>query len=230
MELSDIVIGTKLELEVEGNTADDDRHVFTSQFEWLEEDNKAVIAAPIYEGNIIPLETGTLADIYFLNNRRKLIDLYSFRAVIRGRSMMDNLHILLIEKLGEIKKIQRRSYYRLDVLLEVRYRVVSHFDKEYDVGLPYKRTLATDLSGGGISLILEEKLERGSLIECEINNAQTEKISFTGKIARCERIVRDSRYKYLAGVEFTDISDNSRERVIRYIFSEQRKLIKKGMI
>ena len=230
MELSDIRIGTKLELEV--NTADDKRYVFASQFEWHEEGNTAVIAAPIYEGKVVPLETGTLIDIYFLNKSGKLIDLNKFRAVIIERSILDNLHILMIEKLGEIVRMQRRNYFRLDVLLEVRYRVISYSgtDEEYDADIPYTKTLATDLSGGGISLILEEKLERGSIIEGEIFSGQPEKISFRGKSARCERMRRDSRYKYVAGIEFIDISDINREKVIRYIFNEQRKLINKGMI
>jgi c-di-GMP-binding flagellar brake protein YcgR len=228
MELSDIEIGTKLEIEV--NTADDERPVYASQFEWYEKDDTAAIAAPIYEGKIVPVETGTLIDIYFIRRTGKLTALNKFEAIVRGRSIEDNLHILLIEKLGEIVRIQRRSYFRLDVLLEVRYRVVPFFGGEYDADTPYARTLATDLSGGGISLILRDKLEKGSFIEGEIFNGQNEKISFRGKTARCERMLRDSRYKYIAGIQFVDISDSSRENIIRYIFSEQRKLINKGMI
>ncbi len=230
MELSDIEIGTKLELEV--NTDDNDRYVFASQFEWHEQENRAVIAAPIYEGNVVPLETGTLIDIYFLNRKGKLIDLNKFRAAINGRSISDNLHILMIEKLGKIVRIQRRNFFRLEVLLEVRYRIVPYSDPvdEYNDDIPYIRTFATDLSGGGISLILKEKLERGSIIEGEIFSGQPEKVRFKGKTRRCERIMKDSSYRYIAGIEFVDISDANREKVIRYIFDEQRKLINKGMI
>jgi c-di-GMP-binding flagellar brake protein YcgR len=228
MELSEIGIGTKLELEV--NTADDERQVYASQFEWLEEDDTAVIAAPIYEGKVVPLEIGTLIDVYFIKKAGRLIGLNKFSAEVRGRSIVDNLHILLVRKLGEIVRIQRRSYFRLDVLLEVRYRVVQYFDGEYDIETPYKRTLATDLSGGGLSLILEDKLEKDSIIEGEIFSGQPERISFLGRTRRCERMLTDSRYKYLAGIEFTEIGDSSRERVIRYVFNEQRKLINKGMI
>ncbi len=225
MELTDIKIGTKFEIETVDN-----RQVFISQYEWLEEENKAVIAAPIYEGYIVPLETGTLIDVYFLDRQKKLIDLYKFRAMIIGRSVVDNLHVLLAEKLGEIVRIQRRNFFRLNVLLEVWYRVVTYSNKEYNEDIPFKKTLATDLSGGGISLILEEKLGKDCNVECEIFRGRPEMISFTGKTVRCERIVSESKYSYSVGIEFVDISDNDREKVIRFIFDEQRKLIKKGMI
>ncbi len=237
MKLSEVEIGTKLEIEVADYLPSNDKRVYVSQLEWLEEDDTAAIAAPIYEGNIVPLETGTLIEIYFLKRTKTLLDLNRFRAIIRGRGIENNLHVLFIEKLGEIVRIQRRDYYRLDMLLEVRYRVISYFDQVYTeipyeeyTDMPYEKTLATDLSGGGIYLLLNEKIEIDSLMNCEISTGRFGKISFIGKLVRCERIRKVSKYKYSAGIEFVEISDNNREKVIRFIFNEQRKLIKKGMI
>jgi c-di-GMP-binding flagellar brake protein YcgR len=228
MELSEIQVGTKLELETDA--ADNGRHVYASRFEWYENDDTAVIAAPIYECRVVPLEIGTSADIYFLSREGRLTNLYRFRAVVRDRGREGDLHFLLIEKQGGIVKIQRRSYFRLDVLMEVQYRPAPSAGEEQEADIPCRSTLATDLSGGGISLILEEKLERGSIVECRLFAGQPGEVCLRGRTARCDRMLRDSRYKYIAGIEFTDICDRDREKVIRYIFNEQRRLINKGMI
>lgn len=230
MNLSDVEMGTKLELELFDNNGERSKTILISEFEWLDGINAAAIAAPIFEGNIVPLPLESVMNIYFLKRKGGMIDLYRFNAVVKGRDITENIHILMIEKQGEIEKVQRRNYFRMECYIEVRYRVFDNNNTENNKDKPFKKTMANNLSGGGICLMLDEKIEVGSLLECEMFSEQYKKFQFFGKVVRYDQIEREGKYKYEAGVAYLEINEYDRETVVKYIFDEQRKLLRKGLI
>lgn len=230
MELSDIETGAKLEIErfdEEGNRIVPN---VVSKYERTLADYEAVIAAPILEGIVVPIQIGALLNVYFSYRMRYDVHLFVFNALVKDRHVYDNLPYIKVEKQGEIRKIQRREYYRLDCLIKVCYRQVNSFNPIIREDIPYKTTFANNLSGGGIRLLLEERLEVGKLIECEIFNDLNSNVHFFGKVLRLERGEPDERFKYEASVAYIKINENDRDAVIKYIFMEQRKLRKKGLI
>ncbi len=208
MELSEIQIGTKLELELFDEEGERLEQTLVSEFEWLEGENLAAIAAPIFEGHIVPLPIYSKLCVYFIKRIGSLPNLYRFNAIIQSRSVIDNLHILIVEKQGDILKVQRRNYFRLDCFVEVRYRIIDpegndtqDRDKDTDRGRDknedktFINTLANNLSGGGVCLLLEEKLPAGTIIECEMFGDTTRKVRFYGKVVRFEETGKDGKYK-----------------------------------
>jgi c-di-GMP-binding flagellar brake protein YcgR len=230
MNISELEIGTKLELELFNETGDRIEHVLVSEFEWLTGSNEAVIAAPIFEGSVVPLHNGMVMNVYFIIRRENDIHLYKFGAVVKAREMSDNLHLLRIELQGELEKVQRRSYYRLNCSVQLNYRIVDSMNEVYNDNIPFKKSFSNNISGGGISFMLEDKVEVGKLVECEVFTSQDRKVRFFGKVIRYERSELEGRFKYEAGIAYIKINDNDREAVVRYIFNEQRKLRKKGLI
>lgn len=231
MKLSEVELGSKLELECFDNTGERLEPTLVSEFEWIEGENMAAIAAPIFEGHIVPLPVNSELSIYFIKRNGSLYSLYKFNAIIMSRLVADNLHILIVEKQGDIVKVQRRNYFRLDCFVEVRYRILdSNGDEPYDSDGSYINTLTNNLSGGGVSIMLEEIIPTGTIIECEMFNDQNRKVTFFGKIMRFEEIGKDGKYKYEAGIAYIEISDSDREVIVKYIYDEQRKLLRKGLI
>ncbi len=231
MDLSEVEIGTKLELELFDNTGERLEPTLVSQFEWLEAKNLAAIAAPIFEGRIVPLPNYSELGIYFTKRTGSLPNLYKFNAIIRSRIVSDNLHIMIVEKQGDIMNVQRRNYFRLDCFVEVRYRILDpEGDDKYDKDKAYINTWANNLSGGGVCLILEEKVPAGTIVECEMFSDTSRPVKFFGKVIRFEETGKDGKYKFEAGIAYIEISDNDREVIVRYIYEEQRKLLRKGLI
>lgn len=231
MELSEIQIGTKLELELFDEEGERLEQTLVSEFEWLEGENLAAIAAPIFEGHIVPLPIYSKLCVYFIKRIGSLPNLYRFNAIIQSRSVIDNLHILIVEKQGDILKVQRRNYFRLDCFVEVRYRIMDlEGDDTYDKDKPYINALANNLSGGGVCLMLEEKVPAGTIVECEMFSDTSRKVKFYGKVVRFEETGKAGKYKFKAGIAYIEISDNDREVIVRYIYEEQRKLLRKGLI
>lgn len=230
MELSELEIGTKLEIELFNDAGNKLEHMLVSKLEWLEGVHVAVISAPIFEGNVFPVRIGTVMNVYFIIKRETDINLFKFTATVKSREMSENLHLLRVELNGEISKVQRRRYFRLDCSVQVQYRIVYSLNEIHNEGIPYKKTIANNLSGGGINLMLEDKIKVGCLLECEIFTDESRKVKFFGQVIRYVESGMEGRFKYEAGIAYIQINNNDREAVVRYIFNEQRKLRKKGLI
>ena len=226
MKLSDITPGTKLEIEISNYEGDRGGPVLVSELEWIDEGETAYIAAPIHEGIVYPVRIASPINIYFLHKG----DLYRCSARVLERSTKDNIALLKIEKTGGIERIQRRQFFRFECTLPVKYRIIETLECEKNEGIPFLSTYLRDLSGGGISLAVEDKIEKGSLIECLLSLDPQKVINFYGRIVRVSRQPPEEKYKYTVGIIFYKIENRDREEIIRFIFREQRKLRKKGLI
>ncbi len=225
MDISKIKAGTKLELEVIDNYGQRMGPMLVSQFEACTDDRKAIIAAPIYEGNILNLPNGTDILVCFKANINGTVGLNAFKAVVTGREVIGNLHLLKIEQTAKIAKIQRREFFRFQCSLNIQYKVCNQHKED-----TLKSATTFDISGGGAGIMINEKLFIGDIVECELIINSERKIKFHGKIIRCETNSEEGVYKYIAGLEYTKIKNNDREAVVQFIYNEQRKLLKKGLI
>lgn len=229
MELSELRMGTKLEIETYDSNGEKMEPTLISEIEWIEGNNTAVIAAPILGGNIIPLPVDSVVDIYFVGMERGIYNRYKFNAVVREWDVSNNVYVLRVEKRGKIERVQRRRYFRLDCYAEVRYKEVESLNADNKDDSGFKKTLAKNLSGGGICMKTNDRMKPGSIVVCEIafNNR---KIGFYGKVVRFEDTGREYGYRYEAGIAYMSIDERDREAIIRYIFNEQRKLLNKGLV
>ncbi len=230
MEFTDLAIGTKLELEPCGENEKRPEHSLVSEFEWLVDQNAVMVAAPIHEGVIYPLHLGTAMNVYFIKKNGFEYELFAFKATVTAREMQENLALLKLTIGGGIDRVQRRKYYRLGCSIPVRFRVVGSMNDQANENIPFRSTIASNLSGGGLCLLLEEKMEVGELIECEISPEENKVIKFYGKVIRYQKSELDTKLKYEAGIVYIKINNNDREAVVKFIFNEQRKLRKKGLI
>lgn len=230
MKLDEVQIGTKLELETLWDDGLRLEYMLISKFEWAIDENTAMIAAPINEGVVFPVHTGTELNVYFLTKQDGNTECFRFRAVVRGRGMVENLPLLKIEATGEIERIQRRQYYRLVCSVPVMYRLVDIPNSEANETVPFKKSLVSNLSGGGVCLLLEDKVEIGKLVECELTAGEGIIVKFFGKVIRYEKTDMEGKFRYEAGIAYIKINEKDRETVVRFIFDEQRKLRKKGLI
>lgn len=225
MKVTDLSIGLKLELEVYNDLDEIIKPSFVSQLEWVEDENNALIAAPIHEGVIYPVRIGSMMNVFFIQKKED----YRFRARVVNRGRRDNIAMLDIEIVSEIQRIQRRQFFRFECTVPIKYRVLDYLDPEYEK-TPFKKTFTRDLSGGGLCLIADEKIESNALVECIAVLGENKNVSFFGRVLRSIAREYENKVSYDVSVEFKKIENRDREAVIGYIFREQRKLRKKGLI
>jgi c-di-GMP-binding flagellar brake protein YcgR len=230
MELSELEIGIRLEMELFNDDGTRFEPALVSEMECCAGAHEAVIAAPILQGKVFPVQIGTAMNLYFLNKKDAAINLYKFSAVVKSREMSGNLLLLRVEQQSEIEKVQRRMFFRLDCSIQVQYRQVDSIKTEHNEDIAFKSTITDNISGGGLSMKLEEKIDTDSLLECEIFTSHNKKVRFFSRVIRCEKIDMEGKSKYKVAIKYVKITEKDREAIVRYIFNEQRRLRKKGLI
>ena len=233
--LSKIVsVGDRIELKkYKGNMSSknneiDEERTYISQVYDVISETRLSIAMPIVESRVIPLETNTKYEVYFITQ----YGLYQCEATIINRYKEEGLFVMIIELLSDLSKRQRRQYYRLDCNLTFRYRVLLDEEAEFYSQNPdmieeegfFINATALDISGGGMRFVSSERLMENDkilmVLELEFIDKKFE-VNLLGTI-RLADVVKNKIGVYESRVEFEDLKMNIRETLIKYIFEQER--------
>ena len=178
-------------------------------------------------------------------------NMYKAEGVVSGRAKKENFYLLRIKLTTPLVKFQRRQYYRLETMMPLMYLAIDEetalqenleevkqsvkataLSEETATGVGFvSRGMGTimDISGGGIRFINENKLEdvEYMLMQFQFEN-EDGSVNYMSVVAK--KIA--SEYKELAGkyehrTRFLFKDEKARERLIKYIFDEERRLRKK---
>lgn len=137
-----------------------------------------------------------------------------------------NPGILILGRPVNMTRIQRRNFVRLDAKLKV---VTNKIDEDKKSAEFFTAT-TTDISGGGVLLGCDSQLNVGEEMEAIIFISENQTVSAIGRIVRVTELSASSKYKYSVGLEFTNIKEPERDKIIKYIFDQQRQLRTKGLL
>lgn len=208
----------------------------------------AKISMPIYENRVVPLDVGDVYELCFFTNS----GLYQCKARIHRRYTENKMHVLDVLFISELKKFQRRKFYRLDCMFPFKYRMVSDVEltirerlktKQWEnkeekqryqltleeIAKEWKEGTISDLSGGGMRFHTRDEMERGAIIEVMLPLSLQSGIvplTFMMKVIACTHY-SGSRIAYEIRGEFQDVKDTEREVVVKYVFEEQRRRLRK---
>ena len=193
------------------------------------------IAMPILEGKLIPLEVGRKFELFFYAKK----GMYTCNGEIINRYKSSNVYVLVVSLLTDLKKYQRRQYFRLGTNIEIQYKLFTQEDEAYFrrvgevpdeiIKRPYSTGVSVDISGGGVKFISRDNMPKETKLLLLIN------LPFDNEIKKCEAIskvvftgtVKGRRDSYENRVEFLQIKEEDRELLIKYIFKEERNQRKK---
>lgn len=197
-------------------------------------DRTAKIAMPISEGKVIPLEIDDDYNLCFFTNS----GLYQCTAQIKKRYTENRMYVMDVIFLTPLKKFQRRKFYRLDCLFPIRYRIVpkEQFEKKNEAEqdneneeILWEEGTISDLSGGGIRFHGNVECKKEDLVEIVLPLSLQSGIvplSLYMKVVSCVHF-EGSRVAYEIRGEFLNINEKERETVIKYVFEEQRRRLRK---
>lgn len=207
----------------------------------------AKISMPIYEGRVIPLEIGDEYSLCFFSSS----GLYRCRARIKSRLREGNIFVLMMEFLSMPKKFQRRQFFRLDCLLSIHYRQISDEEKvlhDYietskleeneleacekkleELSSAWEDAVLTDISGGGVRLQCQEKVEPGTYIQVNIPLDMPTGVCPFSCMAKVVHVIdlKGSEHPVELRCEFDNIGREQREFVVKYVFEEQKRRLRK---
>lgn len=233
-----IGIGNKVDIEFV-NPDTQEVHIYKSQVFEIKDNDEIRIAMPF---------EGTKLIVLSLNIRYKLCfytqtGLFECVGHVIDRYKSDNRYIAVVSLKTGLRKIQRREFFRLEKLTDLEYRLLSEEEsncenvqeilqlEEEAIEKPiYKKGIAIDLSGGGARFVLDEvcPVSEYLLVKFLIDAVPGENEFYViSKVVMSERMAgKDGQCENR--VEFVRLQEREREKLIHYIFREERKLRRVG--
>lgn len=249
-----IHIGDKVEMykiSVQSETENQVRKQYISQIlDYMEED-QLKLAMPMEAGRMIPLTVGDFFEVCFYTDS----GLFQSSIEIVDRYKEENVHVMIGEFHSDLEKCQRRQYYRLEHIIDINYRyytreeeilerrlMVNDFANE-EARMSCKKILnevknkwmiatITDISGGGVRFNSSTLHKTGTLLYLRIPIAQNgaERIfELKGEVVNSAVLAKKTDY-YETRAKFVDIDRDEREQIVKFIFAQERKMLRKGTL
>ena len=233
-----VELGDKLELvlveSLPGKNKELTKRVYSSRINDIISEDRLEILMPMEKTKLVllPVDAEYDMSIYSKNG------LYQCFVRVVDRYKSDNMYLLVVELTSNLRRNQRREFYRFSCALEMCSRCLEteeieaiEHDAMFNLvpGLPLKRSVIVDISGGGLRFISEQKYEEGSLIYCSYHllvNGTRKLYELVSKVLEVKP-VENRKGVYEHRVQYINISEGVREQIIRYIFQEERKNMKK---
>lgn len=209
------------------------RKVYSSKVYEILSEEKIEILMPYEQRRVVLLPVDSEYSIYFYTENGML----ECKARIVDRYKSNNVFILVMELLTNLRKYQRREFYRYNCVLELESRVLEEDEKalvgtplqEFVQDLPLQKSVIVDISGGGLRFLSNENYKEGSLLFCryQLEQKDNEKVyEVIGKVLSAKPASkRPGFYEYR--IQYQHIDNKKREEIIQYIFEEERKNRKK---
>ncbi|NLJ79162.1 MAG: flagellar brake protein [Tissierellia bacterium] len=177
-----------------------------------------VISGPIYKQNLVMMHEGERIKIsYMVEDKGR----YTFDAEILERSYED-IYKLKVKKVSDIRRDQRRGFYRFKTAIPVTKESVIRNTVEVE------ECRTKDISGSGLNLYSNLEHEVGDVVKCRF------KVGDHLIDNRCQIMRVDEsdnpNYKYSLGISFIKLNEMDKDSIIKFIFLEERLLKEKKLI
>lgn len=229
-----ITEGNKVELRpigrMSGAHSDEQVRVYYSMIHNILSEDTMEITMPMEKTKLILLPVDSEFDLVFYGTG----SLYQCCARIIDRYKSNNVYLLVVELTSNLRRYQRREYYRFSCALEMCARTLEEEEVQaieqrapYELtpGLPLKQSVIVDISGGGLRFMSSQRYEAGSLIYCSYHlyrETERKKYEVIGKVLD-SRELENRPGSFEHRVQYYNIDPNTREEIIKYIFDEERK-------
>ena len=235
LQMQDVLsVGNKVDMErlIRGELEIDEskRRVLSCRVMDLPKRDVLRISMPFHEGRMVPLDVG---DQYMMNIYADK-GIYGSRFVVISRMKDGNLFMADMEIQDQLKKIQRREYFRHNCRIPAKYHMITpeerdSFDPSALLETDWKKGILLDISGGGVRMVSEfhEDISNPIVLLFQMDvSGVVENMLLYGRLLASYQTA-NNRVLFEQRVEFEHIDDKIREKIIKFIFDEERKKISK---
>lgn len=185
-----------------------------------------LIAMPIFQGRLILLTPDNEIILWIMKDSAA----YACRCKVIKR-LKEPIPLILLSTPVKIDKIQRRKFYRLDAKIPLNLAIINETQNIETENLSFIDIHTIDISGGGLSFIYKKEfIPKGQKVIIKLNIVNEELIFF-GKIVwvkEPDNLINQDKNLY--GIEYLNISEKTRDKIIQWIFTRQMELRRKGLI
>lgn len=231
MDIEEIVgLGDRVDLEeIDDDSLEDEKKFYITKVYDINEDGQLEVLMPMEKLKTVLLSQDSRFQMYVYAKR----GIYTCEVTVAERYKTDTVIVAVLDFDTELKKQQRREFYRFDCIIGMNTRALSkdeeilYLDK-HDTRTfqePSDKSVAVDISGGGLRFVSNAKYENGCLIYCRFilsikNEAKTYDVVIR-LLAKVPASNNPKNTEYRG--QFVHIANDDREDIIKFIFDEERK-------
>lgn len=210
--------------------------IYQSQIYDIISEDRIEVVMPMEKTKYVLLPIGREYDVFFYTDNA----IYQCRVKIADREKRNNTYLLIMDILSNLRKDQRREFYRFSCALEMNTRELQNeeiemlnekmADEEVMMPmLPLKRSIIVDISGGGLRFVSDHSYDEGSTLMCRYQLDTENGIRVYENLGRVlsVREIENKPGVYEHRVKYVNIDNEAREDIIKFIFEEERKHLKK---
>lgn len=227
------------------------RRQYISQLIDYMEDDQIKLAMPMEGSKIVPLTVGDDYEVCFYTSS----GLFQARVEITDRYKENNIFLLVAVFRSDMEKCQRRQYYRLKHIIDINYRPYTREEEILERRLKVndfvneeallscqkilnevksKWTVATitDISGGGarFNSFSNHKVGTVLIVKIPLEQKGEQRIfELKTEVVNCQILPRRTDF-YETRVKFVDIDSDEREAIVKFIFEQERKMLRKSQM
>jgi len=236
-----IAAGDKIELQAvdkgRGSVGEISQKIYYSKVHDILSEDSLEIVMPMEQTKLILLPVDSEYDMVFYGAS----GLYQCFARIIDRYKSNNVYILVVELTSNLRRYQRREYYRFSCALEMCARnlveeevqaIENKVPYTLQPGLPLKRSVIVDISGGGLRFMSNQRYEPESLLYCSyhlIVGGERKRYEIIGKVLSVKEL-QNKPGTFEHRVQYYNVDVETREAIIRYIFEEERRSRKRDRL
>ena len=220
---------TAVDHSVPGNIGKDGK-VYSSKVSTILSEDQMEILMPMEQTKLVLLPVDAEFNLVFYTKT----GLFQCFARVIDRYKSNNLYLVVVELTSNLRKYQRREYYRFSCALEMCARDLVEEEKKaleesnplyLQPNLPIKRSVIVDISGGGLRFMSNQQYEPGSMIYCSyelLKGGEKKHYEVVGKVLAV-RPLENRPDTYEHRVQYVNMNEGQREEIIQFIFEEERK-------
>ncbi|MBP7401438.1 MAG: PilZ domain-containing protein [Clostridia bacterium] len=227
MMFDEIATGTRLEVSASGKW---DSEPLVSQLLAPLAGPLALVAVPIAERKLVEWPDGTQLTFRYVQKGQGL---WTFKATILSKTSSNRVEGFLVQLSGPPERFQRREYYRLDCTLDLVFRPAAEESGDGGTAAAEKKTPAfpgvtLNISGGGASFVTPPGPERMDEIEIALTLEGFGPVVARGRVLRRDDFDTPQSRRQRYAVQFSGISPQDRDALVRYVFNRQRRHLKES--
>lgn len=232
--------GSKVDIStiLTGKKEGEKKKTYSSKVFDVVDEDEIEVTMPMEQTKLILLPVNAVYEAYFYGDN----GLYEAKVRIKDRYKSNNIYILLLELESNLRKYQRREFYRYSCALQMQSRVLEEKELEevekdiennpedLSPETPLRKSVVVDISGGGLRFIADYQYPTDSTILCKYEllvKGERRQLEMMGRVISSKPIEkRPGAFEHR--VQYVNIEKDVQEDIIRYIFDEERKNLRLG--
>ena len=205
------IIGQLVDIK---DTENENAIVHKVRVESITSEEDISVEIPIVDGQVIAMHSGSVYELtYYID-----ASVYIQRTQVISRFLSGPVVCVKLQCIGKPKRINRRQYFRMPVLLDAFVKVGDE---------PFQPMTATNLSAGGLRFISLEAYKADQCLQVRIV-LNEDILDIEAEVISCQ-LMKDSIRRQDVRVKFKRVTNRQESVILQYLFEQQRLIRRKGL-